>query len=116
MKRSQKKPSQNKNKQHFSGILLNLYRKALKHSKYRWLVVLGTVFYLVNPLDLSPDMLPILGWIDDGLIVSLLVTEMGQLVSEQLTRKRSEFSTTASKVADELDDNVPTITVDAVSV
>ena len=114
MKRQPKK-TQKKHKQHFSGILLNLYRKALKHSKYRWLVVLGTLFYLVNPLDLSPDMLPVLGWIDDGLIVSLLVTEMGQLVSEQLTRKRSGFSATAPEGVDELD-NAPTITVDAVSV
>ena len=114
-KKQSRKQSQKNQKQHFSGMIHNLYRKALKHSKYRWLVVLGTVFYLVNPLDLSPDVLPVLGWIDDGLIVSLLVTEMGQLMSEQLTRKRSGFSTTAPVEIDELDD-VPTITVDAVSV
>ena len=106
---------QNQKKQHFSGVLHDLYRKALKHSKYRWLVVLGTVFYLINPLDLSPDVLPVLGWIDDGLIVSLLVTEMGQLMSEQLTRKRSGFSAAAPDTVDESDD-VPTITVEAVSV
>lgn len=113
--KKQKKQSQKKQKQHLSGIIHNLYRKALRHSKYRWLVVLGTVFYLVNPFDLSPDVLPVLGWIDDGLIVSLLVSEMGQLMSEQLTRKRSSFSSTAPVEADERD-GIPTITVDAVSV
>ena len=106
---------QSQKKQHFSGVLHNLYRKALKHSKYRWLVVLGTVFYLVNPLDLSPDVIPVLGWIDDGLIVSLLVTEMGQLMSEQIARKRSGSSDAVTEVVDELDD-IPTITVDAVAV
>ena len=114
MKRQQEKQKKNK-KQPLSGALHDLYRKALKHSKYRWLVVLGTVFYLVNPLDFSPDMIPVLGWIDDGLIVSLLVTEMGQLVSEHLTRKRSGLVETSSKTDENLDD-VPTITVDAVSV
>lgn len=115
MNRKQKKQAQKQQKQHFSGILLNLYRKALKHSKYRWFVVLGTIFYLVNPLDISPDMLPVLGWIDDGLIVSLLVSEMGQLVSEQLARKRSGLSKTAPEIVDELDEG-STITVDAVAV
>lgn len=100
---------------HLSGVLHNLYRKALKHSKYSWLVVLGTLFYLVNPLDIAPDMLPVLGWVDDGLIVTLLVTEMGQLMSEQLTRKRSGFSETATEASEDLDE-VPPITVDAVSV
>lgn len=102
-------------KKNFSGILHNLYRKALKNTKYRWLVVLGTLFYLANPLDISPDFLPVLGWVDDGLILTLLVTEMGQLMSEQLTRKRSGFSETSPEVLEDLDD-VPTITVEAVSV
>ncbi|PZO22505.1 MAG: hypothetical protein DCF25_02565 [Leptolyngbya foveolarum] len=111
MKKQQKKNS----KQPFAGVLYDLYRKALKHSKYRWLVILGTVFYLVNPLDFSPDVLPVLGWIDDGLIVGLLVTEMGQIMSEQLTRKRSGFVATPAETDADLED-VQTITVDAVSV
>ena len=110
-----KKQQQKNKKQPFSGALHDLYRKALKHSKYRWLVILGTVFYLVNPFDFSPDVIPVLGWIDDGLIVSLLVTEMGQLMSEQLTRKRSGFVATPAETDQNLED-VQTITVDAVSV
>ncbi len=66
------------------------YRKLLRHSKYRWVVVLGTLLYLVSPLDISPDVLPIVGWIDDGLIVTLLVTEMSQLVTEQLKSRREQ--------------------------
>ena len=100
-------------KKNFAGVLHNLYRKALKNSKYRWLVVLGTLFYLANPLDISPDFLPVLGWVDDGLILTLLVTEMGQLMSDQLTRKRSGFSEVSPEVSE---DDVPTITVEAVSV
>lgn len=95
-------------KQHFSTALHNLYRKALKHTKYRWIVILGTLLYLVSPLDISPDVFPVLGWIDDGLVVSLLVTEMSQILAEQLKRKQPLSK--ESEVAD-----AQTITVEAVS-
>jgi len=29
--------------------------------------------YLVFPIDFLPDIIPLLGWIDDGVIVSLLI-------------------------------------------
>ncbi|KPQ35456.1 MAG: hypothetical protein HLUCCA11_10865 [Phormidesmis priestleyi Ana] len=109
--------------QHFSNILHNLYQKALKHTKYRWVVIFGTLLYLVSPLDISPDVFPILGWIDDGLIVSLLVTEVSALMADQLKHKRKSSETT-SEAANEAtsvfnpDSNseaAQTITVEAVS-
>ena len=95
-------------KQHFSNTLHNLYRKALRHTKYRWLVIFGTLLYLVSPLDISPDVFPVLGWIDDGLVVSLLVTEMSQILAEQLKQKRPLDK--ESETAD-----AQTITVEAVT-
>lgn len=98
-------------KQHFASILHNLYRKALKHSKYRWLVVFGTLLYLVSPLDISPDVFPVLGWIDDGVVASLLITEVSQLMTEQLKRKRKPEVETKTEL-----ETAQTITVDAVAV
>ena len=69
------------------------YRKLLRHSKYRWIVVLGTLLYLVSPLDIAPDVLPLVGWIDDGLVATLLVTELSQLMSDQLKSRRDRFQT-----------------------
>ncbi len=107
-------------KQPFSNIFHDLYRTALKHTKYRWLVILGTLLYLVSPLDIAPDVFPVLGWIDDGLVASLLITEVSSLMMEQLKRKRqasTAFNTEmAVHLSDEDDDAVKTITVDAVSV
>ncbi len=104
-------------KQQFSGILHNWYRKALKHTKYRWLVILGTLLYLVSPLDISPDAFPIIGWIDDGIIVSLLISEVSQLVTEELKKKQLFSNTVKTDVETVVDtDNVKTITVDAVTV
>ncbi|MEO1591720.1 MAG: YkvA family protein [Cyanobacteria bacterium J06632_22] len=70
------------------------YRKLLRHSKYRWIVVLGTLLYLVSPLDISPDVFPVIGWIDDGLIATLLVTEVSQIVTDQLKTRREQVKAT----------------------
>ncbi|MEO0756616.1 MAG: YkvA family protein [Cyanobacteria bacterium J06648_16] len=82
----------------FTKALHDGYRKLLRHSKYRWIVVLGTLLYLVSPLDISPDVFPIIGWIDDGLIATLLVTEVSQLVTEQLKSQRSRKETSNQTV------------------
>ena len=55
------------------------YRNTLRHPTYRWWIILGTVAYLVSPFDISPDLFPIVGWIDDTAIVSLLVAELSQM-------------------------------------
>lgn len=118
MKKTGKQPFSSAPKQHFATALHELYRKALKHTKYRWLVILGTLLYLVSPLDISPDVFPVLGWIDDGLVVSLLISEVGQIMAEQLKRKRSfaNESFRAEPFNAQANDDAKTITVEAVSV
>ncbi|MEN9217235.1 MAG: DUF1232 domain-containing protein [Gloeomargarita sp. HHBFW_bins_162] len=55
------------------------YRDTLRYSPYRWLLVLGSLLYLISPLDISPDVLPFLGWIDDGILMAILVGELTNL-------------------------------------
>ena len=55
------------------------YRNTLSNPKYRWWIILGTLAYLVSPFDISPDMFPIIGQIDDVAIVGLLVAELSQM-------------------------------------
>ncbi|MDP2779228.1 YkvA family protein [Devosia sp.] len=33
-----------------------------------------TAFYLLNPFDLIPDVIPVLGWVDDLILVPLMVS------------------------------------------
>lgn len=72
--------------------LRNWYRKAIRHSKYRWLVVFGSLLYLVSPFDISPDVFPIIGWLDDGIIATLLVTEVSQLLFERVSAPKKRGS------------------------
>lgn len=58
----------------------NWYRNTLRNPKYRWWIVLGTLAYLFSPLDIAPDFLPIIGQVDDIMLLTLLVSEVSQLV------------------------------------
>ena len=63
------------------------YRNTLRNTKYRWLIVLGSLLYLVSPIDIAPDFIPIIGWIDDGIIATLLIAELSQIATEFLTSR-----------------------------
>ena len=62
--------------------LYNLYRTTLRNPKYRWWIILGTFVYLFSPLDLAPDLFPLLGQIDDVVLLTLLFSEFSQMFGE----------------------------------
>lgn len=72
--------------------LVNWFRGLLRNSKYRWVIILGSLFYLFSPLDISPDVLPVIGWIDDGLLATLVLTELTQIAMDN-RRNRIKNST-----------------------
>ncbi len=92
------------------------YRGLIRDPKYRWWVLLGTLVYFVSPIDVIPDIFPIVGELDDVFLLTLLVSEFSQMVIEGFkarkgvtdTDKGANASQQAAKSAD-------TIDVDAVS-
>jgi len=60
--------------------ILTLYRSIIRNPKYRGWVILGTLFYLLSPLDISPDVIPLIGQIDDVMLLTLLVSEVYQMM------------------------------------
>ena len=69
--------------------LYSWYRNTLRHPKYRWWMIIGTLVYLVSPFDISPDFLPIVGQIDDVMLATLLVTEVSQLFIERFKARQT---------------------------
>lgn len=67
----------------FLQPLYNVYKAVLKNPKYRWVAIAASLLYLLSPVDLVTDFLPIVGWIDDGLVATLLVTELSQILIEK---------------------------------
>ncbi|AMV24096.1 hypothetical protein VT84_06845 [Gemmata sp. SH-PL17] len=48
--------------------------------------VIGAVFYLVSPVDLVPDVIPIIGWLDDIGVLALLANYLAKKPEEQPTK------------------------------
>lgn len=48
------------------------------------LAVLAAALYLISPVDFVSDLLPLLGWIDDGVVVVLLLKLATRLLPTEL--------------------------------
>ena len=65
------------------GLLLTKFRKELllawavlrdpRSPKAAKIATLLAALYVISPIDFIPDAIPILGWLDDGLIAYLLL-------------------------------------------
>jgi uncharacterized membrane protein YkvA (DUF1232 family) len=59
------------------------YHGLVVNPKYRWWVIGGTLVYLLSPIDVIPDIFPLAGQIDDAILVTLLASEIGRLITER---------------------------------
>ncbi|MBW4472775.1 MAG: DUF1232 domain-containing protein [Stenomitos rutilans HA7619-LM2] len=92
------------------------YRNVIRNPKYRWWIIGGSLLYLISPFDISPDFIPIIGWIDDGLIATLLVAELSTWALERLKGQKDEGPVqTASTAEPGFKPEAKTVDVNAVS-
>ena|SRR5919202_4684897 len=91
--------------------IYNWYRNTIRNPKYRWWMVLGSLLYIFSPIDIAPDFIPVIGQIDDVLVLTILVSEVSQLLIEGVKARKGQ-----DVVSDT--ENIPekTVDVDAVSV
>lgn len=79
----------------------NWYRNTLRHPKYRWLIIGASLLYLFSPLDISPDLIPIVGQVDDVAVMMLLASEVTQMLVERIRdRKQKATSPAAEQTVD----------------
>lgn len=74
----------------FIKPLYDQYRKLLRNSKYRWVVIAASLLYLVSPIDFATDVIPVVGWLDDGLIATILVAEGSQVLLDVLKNRKAK--------------------------
>jgi uncharacterized membrane protein YkvA (DUF1232 family) len=71
----------------------SVYRAAIRHPETprmaRWLMLAG-VAYALSPIDLIPDFIPGIGYLDDVVIVPLLMYLGWRLVPERVKRECRE--------------------------
>lgn len=92
--------------------LYNWYRNTIRNPKYRWWMILGTLLYIFSPFDIAPDFLPIIGQIDDVVVLTLLVSEVSQLLIDKA--KARQGVTSSATVENPTTEK--TVDVDSVSV
>ena len=95
--------------------LYTWYRNTLRNPKYRWWVIIGTVAYLISPLDISPDFIPIIGQIDDVLLLTLFVTEVSGLVIDGWKAKKGTVENSTNSTVNNAPPTGETVDVGSVS-
>ena len=68
----------------FRNELITLWRAFMAPGTPLWLkgLMLLVPLYLISPIDLIPDFIPIAGWLDDLVIIPLLVTWLVSLLPQ----------------------------------
>ena len=89
--------------------IYNSYGQWFHNPKYRLWMILGSLLYFLSPLDLSPDFIPIVGQIDDVILLTFFFTQIFNLMGNYFKSLESNPDTHQEKVEQ-------TIDVDAVSV
>ncbi len=98
------------------------YYQLIRSPRYRGWVILGSLLYLVSPLDLSPDLIPLVGQLDDVVIMTLLFSEVFRVVISRLmpelpTQEGDRpFAPTDNTPYQTADREIKTVDVKAVSI
>lgn len=61
--------------------------RALRSGRTPWsarLLILGALVYAISPIDLVPDWIPFMGWIDDLILVPFILALANRLVPDDL--------------------------------
>ena len=79
----------------FRTELMMLWRAFMAPETPIWLkgLMLLVPLYLVSPLDLIPDFIPLAGWLDDLVVVPLLVSWIVSLLPHEMPRRGRDGST-----------------------
>jgi uncharacterized membrane protein YkvA (DUF1232 family) len=59
------------------------YRGLVSNPKYRWWVIGASLLYVVSPIDIAPDFIPFIGQIDDAVVITLLASELIQVLKDR---------------------------------
>jgi uncharacterized membrane protein YkvA (DUF1232 family) len=58
-------------------------------SKSNLAIIIGAILYVVSPIDAIPDVIPVLGWIDDMSILGFALTKVQSVIKEYVTSKEN---------------------------
>lgn len=76
-----------------AGRHLRIGWHAWRHPALRWpgkLLLMLMALYLISPIDIIPDTLPLLGWLDDFALVAIVLPLLLNLLPAEVVREAKE--------------------------
>lgn len=76
-----------------AGRHLRIGWHAWRHPALRWpgkLLLVLMALYLISPIDIIPDTLPLLGWLDDFALVAIVLPLLLKLLPDEVVREAKE--------------------------
>ena len=63
-----------------------------EHPLLAWAIVaiIGAIIYVVSPIDVVPDIIPVAGWLDDGAVVTAAIGALGTVIASYLEYKKEK--------------------------
>lgn len=72
----------------------DVYAGKYKMNKWNMSVIVATILYVISPLDAIPDIIPILGWLDDITIVGYAISKLADEITKYKAFKNQNTSLT----------------------
>ena len=71
-----------KNRKTMTAMVKDAWKGKFKMTLYTYILAILAVVYTISPVDFLPDVIPVIGWVDDGVLLFLLF----QQLRKELTR------------------------------
>lgn len=78
-----------KNRKTMSTMLKEVWNGKFRFTFYTYVLAILAIVYTISPVDLLPDVIPVIGWVDDGVLLYLLF----QQLRKEITRYQQTHTT-----------------------
>jgi uncharacterized membrane protein YkvA (DUF1232 family) len=72
------------------GMVADAVKGNYKIDKVSLAFLIGVIIYVISPIDLIPDAIPIVGWIDDSALVGFAVKKYADIINDWKRWKREQ--------------------------
>ncbi|WP_053956861.1 YkvA family protein [Inediibacterium massiliense] len=70
-------------------------------SKWKKIMIFGAIVYVISPIDLIPDPVFGLGWIDDGIVIGYIISRISNELDKYIEKDSVSFK--KGKIIEDVD-------------
>jgi len=73
------------------SMIKDTFSGKYKMNPWSMSIIIGTIIYVISPLDAVPDIIPVLGWLDDASIVGFAISKLFEEIERYNKFKKSNI-------------------------